>query len=110
METPVNDNAPYRRKYGFKAWCRRYISFPLVGIVVVMSVILFMTDSSVFNTYAFECQIEELKNEIREHQDTLQYYEDLNRRLDTDPATMEQIVREHFHMRRPNEDVFIIEK
>lgn len=110
MNTPDTENIPVTRKHGFKAWSRRYISFPLVGVVVVMSFILFMTDNSVFNTYAFECQIEELKGEIREHRDTLMYYEDLNRRLDTDPATMEQIVRENFHMRRPNEDVFIIEK
>lgn len=110
MTTPQPNHTPYSRKQGFKAWCRRYISFPLIGIVVVMSFILFMTDNSVFDTYAYECEIEQLKTELREHRDTLEYYNDLNRRLDTDPATMEQIVREHFHMRRPNEDVFIIEK
>lgn len=107
--TPNGQSAPHR-KHGFKPWCRRYISFPLVGIIVVMSFILFMTDNSVLDTYAYECEIEQLKAEIREHRDTLEYYNDLNRRLDTDPATMEQIVREHFHMRRPNEDVYIIDK
>ena len=108
-----NDNQQYAspgRDHGFLPWWKRYISFTLIGVVSVLVMILFMTDNSVFNTYDFECQIEELKAEIREHQDTLRYYEDLNRRLDTDPATMEQIVREQFHMRRPNEDVYLINK
>ena len=37
------------------------------------------------------------------------YYLRLNRSLDTDPQSLERIVREKYHMQRPNEDVYIIE-
>ncbi|GFI07365.1 hypothetical protein IMSAGC006_02122 [Muribaculaceae bacterium] len=30
-------------------------------------------------------------------------------RLDTDPAELEKIVREHYHMQRQSEDVYIFE-
>jgi hypothetical protein len=96
------------RKRGFLAWCHRYISFTLIGVTGLLCYMLFFTDSSVFDTYAQDREIERLKNEIRANRDTLQYYQQLNQRLATDPATMEQIVRENFHMQRSNEDVYLI--
>ena len=38
----------------------------------------------------------------------MQYYRRLNASLDTDPETLERIVREHYHMQRVNEDVYVI--
>ena len=43
------------------------------------------------------------------NRDTLEYYNKLNHSLDTDPETMERIVRERYHMQRENEDVYIVE-
>ena len=37
----------------------------------------------------------------------MNYYRSLNQRLDTDPQTLERIVREQYHMQRPNEDVYV---
>lgn len=99
---------PTNRPHGFIAWCKRYISFTLIGVMIILSFILFFTDSSVFDTYAQDRDIERLKAEIRENNDTLRYYEELNERLSTDPATLEQVVRENFRMQRNNEDVYII--
>ena len=54
-------------------------------------------------------QIDELRAEIKENNDTMQYYLRLNHNLDTDPATLERIVRERYHMQRPNEDVYLVD-
>jgi len=35
------------------------------------------------------------------------YYRDLNRRLASDPALMEQVVREQYGMKRASEDVYV---
>ena len=50
-----------------------------------------------------------LRREIRMEQDSLEYYRRMNMLLSTDRGTMEQIVRERFHMQRRGEDVYIIE-
>lgn len=92
----------------FLNWCRRYLSVNAVAIAGVLVFILFFNDNSVMNHYAYEKRIEELKAQIKENNDTLMYYRALNSRLDTDPETMERIVREQYHMQRPGEDVYII--
>ena len=46
---------------------------------------------------------------ISEYEDTLLHYQRLNAKLDTDPAELEKIVREHYHMQRPSEDVYIFD-
>ncbi len=60
-------------------------------------------------SFEYNDMIVELEKEIQQNRDTLQYYQKLNNRLDTDKETMERIVREQYHMQRPNEDVYIFE-
>jgi len=77
--------------------------------VAVLSFVLFFNDNSVMRTYEHEKEIERLQAEIRDNNDTLMYYQQLNDRLDTDKETMEKIVREQYHMQRPGEDVYIFD-
>lgn len=94
---------------GGGAWCRRYIRPGFMCTAALVIFVLFFNDNSILNTYEHEIEIERLKAEIQQNRDTLLYYEALNRSLDTDPETMERIVREQYHMDRPGEDVFIFE-
>lgn len=70
---------------------------------------LFFSDNSVSETYVYDRQIDSLKLAIRSISDSLRYYQDLERRLNTDPEEMEQVVRENYHMQRPDEDVFVVQ-
>lgn len=90
-------------------WSRRYIRFSFVVMVGVLAYVLFFNDNSVMENYTYQKEIDRLRAEISANRDTLRYYEDLNRRLQTDPETMERIVREQYHMQRPNEDIYIVE-
>lgn len=90
-------------------WSRRYIRFSFVAMVGVLAYVLFFNDNSVMENYTYQKEIDRLRAEISANRDTLRYYEDLNRRLQTDPETMERIVREQYHMQRPNEDIYIVE-
>lgn len=93
----------------FLAWCRRYLSVNAAVITAVLVYVLFFNDNSILNHYEYERQIADLKAEIKQNRDTLEYYRELNSRLDTDRRTMEQIVREQYHMQRPDEDIFLID-
>lgn len=96
-------------RYSFMQWCRRYISVSLVVVVGIMVYILFFSDNSVSETYMYDRQIDSLKRAITNAGDSLDYYRDLERRLNTDPATMEQVVRENYRMQRADEDVYVVQ-
>ncbi len=85
------------------------MSFTFFAMVGVLAFVLFFNDNSVMSNYGHEKEIERLRAEIKANRDTFEYYRQLNRRLDTDPETMERIVREQYHMQRPNEDIYVIE-
>lgn len=93
----------------FVAWCRRYLKLNFLGTTAVIIFVLFFNDNSVVNSIEYAREIEHLKQEIREYNDTFQYYRNLNQSLMRNPETMERIVREQYHMQRPNEDVYIVE-
>ena len=94
----------------FAQWARRYLmNFSLIAIVGMLAYILFFTDTSIQQTYIYEHQAEQLSHEIRVETDSLEYYRNLNRRLASDPHTLEKPAREQYPMQRPHEDVFVIE-
>ncbi len=90
-------------------WSRRYIRVSFVLMVGVLAYVMLFSDNSVIDNYQYQMEIDKLRSEIRECTDSIIYYENLNRRLRTDPATMERIVREQYHMQRKNEDIYIVE-
>lgn len=100
-------NNPGRRT--FFQWCKRYISVSLLVAVGVIVYILFFSDNSVSETYTYDRQIDSLNRIIRQTGDSLDYYRDLERRLNTDPAAMEKVVRENYRMQRPDEDVYVVQ-
>ena len=94
---------------GILRWSRRYIRIGFVLMVGVLAYIMLFSDNSVIDNYRYQMEIDKLRTEIKECTDSIVYYENLNRRLRTDPATMERIVREQYHMQRTNEDIYIVE-
>ncbi|MBO7381747.1 MAG: septum formation initiator family protein [Muribaculaceae bacterium] len=91
-----------------KAWCRRYLTVSLFAVIAFMVYILFFSDYSILSTFELENELTELRKEIKQSQDSLEHYRQLNKRLKTDVETMEKIVREDYHMQRPNEDVYLV--
>lgn len=94
---------------GIYQWCRRYISLTLVAIVAYVVFMLFFNENSIMKSFELNDDIASLKAEIKDNTDSLMHYDTLLQRLNTDPETMERIVREYYHMQRDNEDVYIFE-
>ncbi len=93
----------------FITWCKRYLSFTLLAAITVGALVLFFNENSLLASIEQERRISELEARISDANDTLTYYRDLNRSLNTDKETMERIVREQHHMQHPDEDVYIFE-
>lgn len=90
-------------------WCKRYVNLTFIAVFVFALYLFFFNENSFMQSYRYNQQIEALKAEIQQNRDTMEYYESLNNLLNTDPETMEKIVREHYHMQRTSEDVYIVD-
>ncbi len=89
------------------SWMRRFLSPWTLLCLGVVAFILFTGDNSVFHSIEHERTIDSLRTELQANRDTMLYYRDLNHRLSSDPALMEQIVREQYGMKRTSEDVYV---
>lgn len=90
-------------------WLKRYVSVPLIAVVAFVVFVLFFNENSMIKSYDYSTEIRSLERQIVQCEDTLRYYRELNRRLDSDPQELERIVREQYHMQRPSEDVYIFD-
>lgn len=90
-------------------WIRRYISLWLVVVLAFVIYIYFYSDTSIGSRSELEHRIDSLRTEIAAYTDSAAYYRRLNISLQVDPATMERVIREHYHMKHPDEDVYIFE-
>jgi cell division protein FtsB len=90
-------------------WTKRYVTLPLLIAVAYIIYILFFNENSYFKSMEYQTEIDRLEAEIKENNDTMLYYHQLNTSLTSDPAELERIVREEYHMQRPNEDVYVFE-
>ena len=97
-------------RYNFFTWCKCYIRVPFLLGLGVMLFITFFNENNVMKYYEYDNEIERLQREIKQNEDTIAYYHDLNMRLSTDKPTLERIVREEYYMQRHNEDIYIVEK
>lgn len=93
-----------------KSRFKSFFALPAVIAVGVMVYLTFFSEKSVSQRLEYQTIIDSLESALQQERDTLEYYRDLNRRLNTDPELMEQVVREQYNMKRDNEDVFVVDK
>ena len=86
-----------------------FIAVPAIVALGVLTYLAFFSEKSLSHRIEYQHQIDSLEQALQQERDTLEYYRELNRRLNTDPELMEQVVREQYNMKRDNEDVFVFE-
>jgi hypothetical protein len=75
---------------------------------VIILVLSLNEETSVTRNYQYMREIQELTKEIKINEDSAQYYHDKREALLNGNADLEHIAREHYHMQRPTEDVYIV--
>ena len=103
----VQQEQPQQPK-GILAWCKRYLSLSFFLVIICVVYIIFFSDYSIVGTQRYKSELSQLKKESKQCEDSLEYYRALNKRLETDPETMEKIVREDYHMQHTNEDIYLV--
>lgn len=75
-----------------------------------MVIIVFLDENNLINRFQHKNEIREMKSEIEEYRK--QFNEDTERlkELTDNPEGLEKIAREKYLMKKPNEDLFILEE
>ena len=82
----------------------------IVVIVLFSIYITFFSDYNYMRIVEYDAEIKDLKAQIAATKDSFHIYEQKLQSLDSDPETLEKIVREEYHMKRDNEDVYIVKE
>lgn len=91
----------------WKFICRRKYFITIVAFTVI---IVFLDENSMIRRLEYKHEIMQLKEEIEKYQTD---YEENTQRLNeitTNPDAIEQIAREKYLMKKPNEDIFVFEE
>lgn len=86
--------------------CRRKYIITVVAFAVIIG---FLDENSLFRRLAYEREISQLKEEIEKYR--ADYEENTKRlnELNSNPDAIEQVAREKYLMKKPNEDIYVFE-
>ena len=86
--------------------CRRKYLITVVAFAVIIG---FLDENSLFRRLAYEREISQLKEEIEKYR--ADYEENTKRlnELNSNPDAIEQVSREKYLMKKPNEDIYVFE-
>lgn len=82
----------------------------LITIVMFLVIIVFLDENNLINRFQHKNEIRVMKSDIEEYRK--QFNEDTERlkELTDNPEGLEKIAREKYLMKKPNEDIFILEE
>lgn len=88
---------------------RRKSHFTLIAVGSVVVLLLFFNeDTSMKLNMKYQEEIKSLKRQIRECEDSAEWYRTRREALYISAEDLEHVVREQYHMQRPSEDVYLI--
>ncbi|MBQ3362796.1 MAG: septum formation initiator family protein [Muribaculaceae bacterium] len=90
-------------------WIPRWVNFPLLIFIAFVVVLVFFGENSFVRSSKYRKQINELKSQIKNYEDSASAYEVKVNELNTDNESLERLVREKYGMKRVNEEVYITE-
>ena len=88
-------------------WIPRWVNIPLIIFIIFVMALAFYGDNSFMRSTEYRSQINELKSQIKNLEDSTDMYEAKVNELNTDNESLEHLVREKYGMKRINEEVYI---
>lgn len=67
-------------------------------------------DSNLYKRYVYDEKIRDLEKEIKRYKEEIEINTKKLNDLRTDKEGLERFAREEYHMKKPNEDVFVIKE
>lgn len=96
-----------------KEFYNKYLSWINVyWLVTIVFLVLTFTagDSSLYKRYQYDEKIRSLEKEIKTYRDEIEVNREKLEALHTDREGLERFAREEYHMKKPDEEIFLIKK
>ncbi|MDL2265784.1 septum formation initiator family protein [Parabacteroides sp. OttesenSCG-928-G07] len=90
----------------YLAWINIY----WLVFIVFMAITLFVGDSSLYKRYTYDEKIRTLEKEIKAYELEIEENTKKLNDLHTDKEGLERFAREEYHMKKPDEDIFLIKQ
>jgi cell division protein FtsB len=96
----------FKRLY---ARIKPYLNKYLITVIVFVVFIVFIDENNVIKRVEYEMQIKELHKEIRHYEGLRDENAKKLEKLHSSNSELERVAREEYLMKKPNEEVFIVE-
>ncbi|MBR2146716.1 MAG: septum formation initiator family protein [Muribaculaceae bacterium] len=88
-------------------WIPMWLSLPFVIFIAFIAMLLFFGENNYMQINEQKKEMDNIKAQIKQQEDSAKYYERKTQELNTDKETLEKLAREQYNMKRTNEDVYI---
>lgn len=94
---------------GFSNWFNKTgkVQICILAALAFGVYMVFFSDYNYMETVKYENEIKDLKMSILEARDSAVIYEQKLNALNSDKEAVERVVREEYHMKRENEDIYL---
>lgn len=89
------------------SWIPRWLNLPFIFFIAFIVVLLFFGDYNYLRINSLASEIDDIKQQIKQQEDSAAYYTAKYNALNTDRENLERICREQYGMKRINEEVYI---
>lgn len=96
-------------KSAFNYLITRYTKVQLLIILVVIVFGFFISESSIFARFSYDAKIMELNSQIDHYRNKTIEDKQKLQELQSDKDRIEKFARENYLMKKPDEDVFLVE-
>lgn len=86
-----------------------YLNKYIVTLVIFVVFIVFIDENNVIRRIEYELQLKDLRKEIRHYQGLRDQSLEKLEKLHSSNGELERIAREEYLMKKPNEEIFIVE-
>ncbi|MDR1504389.1 MAG: septum formation initiator family protein [Prevotella sp.] len=96
-------------KSAFNYLISRYTKVQLLIILVIIIFGFFISESSIFARFSYDAKIMELNSQIEHYRSKTIEDKQKLQELQSDKDRIEKFARENYLMKKPDEDVFLVE-
>lgn len=96
-------------KSAFNYLISRYTKVQLLIILVIIIFGFFISESSIFARFSYDAKIMELNSQIEHYRNKTIEDKQKLQQLQSDKDRIEKFARENYLMKKPDEDVFLVE-
>lgn len=96
-------------KYLYSLFVKRVSKVQIIIIIAIIIYAFLISENNLFTRWKYDLEINELNDQIDYYRNRTQEDSRKLKELDADKDEIEKFARENYLMKKPNEDIYIVE-